>query len=424
MAKVIKLSASLLGLLLAVVLILAAFNWGKVTQLYNVVTLFEEDVIVENFVQMDQLFDTKEIKGELAPFSFPKNEKPLPLNYVYNGEEISLDSFLDRTSTTALLVLQGDKITHESYYQGTNAEDKRISWSVAKSFLSAMFGIALEKGEIKNLDQAVTDYVPELKGSGYDGVSIKNVLQMSSGVHFNEDYQDFNSDINRFGRLMALGGSFDEFAASLHNEREPGTYMHYVSMDTHVLGMVLRSATGQSIEEYFNTNLWTPLRPEASTHYIVDSAGEPMVLGGLNMRTRDFAKFGKLYLDNGKWLGKQLVPYDWVRASVTPDAPHLMPGKRDTADLVLGYGYQWWLPVNADQEFMAIGVYDQFIYVNQKANVVIVKNSANTHFMDNNFESALETVEAFRAIANSLMAEQASETASVSDRVESSESEI
>lgn len=416
MAKVIKLSASFVGLVLAIAIILIAFNWGKVVQLYHVVTLFEEDVIVENFVQMDQLFDTTEVKGDLAPFTFPKDEKPLPLNYLYKGEEISLDRFLERTSTTALLVLQGDKITHESYYQGTSAEDKRISWSVAKSFLSAMFGIAVEKGEIQSLDQVVTDYVPELKGSGYDGVSIKDVLQMSSGVRFNEDYQDFNSDINRFGRLMALGGSFDEFAASLENEREPGTYMHYVSMDTHVLGMVLRSATGQSIEDYFKTTLWTPLRPEASTHYIVDSSGEPMVLGGLNMRTRDFAKFGKLYLDNGKWLGQQLVPYDWVRASVTPDAPHLMPGKRETADLELGYGYQWWLPVNADQEFMAIGVYDQFIYVNQKANVVIVKNSANTHFMDNNFESAMETVEAFRAIAQSLMESDMSTSALVSDR--------
>ena len=96
------------------------------------------------------------------------------------------------------------------------------------------------------------------------------------------------------------------------------------------------------------------------------------------------------------------MPYQWVRDSVTPDAPHLMPGKRESSDLELGYGYQWWLPEGADQEFMAIGVYDQFIYVSQKAGVVIVKNSANTRFMENNFESALETVEAFRAISASL----------------------
>ncbi len=402
MTKLIKHGLIVIAVAVAFAVILITLNWNKVVQLYHVVTLFEEDVIVENFIHMDRLFETKEINGELSPYIFPQQEKALPDMFSYKGEQRSLDEFLSRTRTTAMLVLQGDTITHESYYLGTTQEDKRISWSVAKSFLSAMFGIAVEQGAITSLDQAVTDYVPELKGTGYDGVSIKNVLQMSSGVKFNEDYQDFNSDINRFGRLMALGGSFDEFAASLENERQPGTFLHYVSMDTHVLGMVLRTATGQSIEAYFKTHLWTPLRPEASTHYIVDAAGEPMVLGGLNMRTRDFAKFGKLFLDNGQWLGKQLVPYDWVRASVTPDAPHLIPGKRDSSDLELGYGYQWWLPVNADQEFMAIGVYDQFIYVNQKANVVIVKNSANTRFMDNNFESAMESVAAFRAIAESL----------------------
>ncbi|GLQ30731.1 serine hydrolase domain-containing protein [Litoribrevibacter albus] len=424
MAKTIRFVGSVIAVLAAIALILILFNWAKVVQLYHVITLFDEEVIVENFIHMDQLFDAKEIKGELEPVTFPKQLKPLPDSYRYNGEEKSLEDFLARSQTTALLVMQGDEITHESYRLGTKAEDKRISWSVAKSFLSALFGIAVEQGHIQSLEQAVTEYVPELKGSGYEGVSIKDVLQMSSGVRFNEDYQDFNSDINRFGRLMALGGSFDEFAASLENERQPGTYMHYVSMDTHVLGMVLRSATGESIEDYFNKNLWTPLRPEASTHFIVDSTGQPMVLGGLNMRTRDFAKLGKLYLDDGKWMGQQLVPYEWVRASVTPDAPHLVPGKRDTADLVLGYGYQWWLPVNADQEFMAIGVYDQFIYVNQKANVVIVKNSANTHFMDNHFESALETVEAFRAIAESLAEKDIGETVSVSENTDSEVSEI
>jgi CubicO group peptidase (beta-lactamase class C family) len=404
MNRVWKTAVTVIAVVALICVVLITLNWPRVVKLYHVINLFDQDVIVENFMAMDQIFETKEIISREPPLAFPKSSVQLPESFEYKGKEQSLSEFLRDTQTTALLVLKGDTITHESYYLGTEQSDRRISWSVAKSFLSALVGIAVEQGKITNLEQAVTDYVPELKGSGYDGVSIKNVLQMSSGVKFNEDYQDFNSDINRFGRLMALGGSFDEFAASLSQDENipEGEYLHYVSMDTHVLGMVLRKATGESIEAYFEKHLWTPLQPEASTTYIVDESGEPMVLGGLNMTTRDFAKFGKLYLDNGRWQGKQLVPYQWVRDSITPDAPHLVPGQRDNSDLDLGYGYQWWLPVGADQEFMAIGVYDQFIYVNQKAGVVIVKNSANTHFMDNNFESAIETVEAFRAISSTL----------------------
>lgn len=201
---------------------------------------------------------------------------------------------------------------------------------------------------------------------------------------------------------MALGGSFDEFATTLEIEREEGVYLHYVSIDTHVLGMVLRHATGREITDYLNEKLWSKIGAEANAIYMVDSLNQPMVLGGLNLRTRDYARFGKLYLDNGQWNGEQIVPAQWVADSITPDAPHLVPGKRDSSEINLGYGYQWWIPENADQEFMALGIYGQYIYINQKAGVVIVKNSANIDFMKNNFESATETVELFRAIATSL----------------------
>lgn len=380
----------------------AALNWGSLVNLHKVITLFDEDKIVHNFVNMNEALPTITVSSNSEPHYFDTVEQALPESFEFNGETISTDEYLQRSATTALVVLKGEDITHESYYLGTKAEDKRISWSVAKSFLSAIIGVAVEQGKIKSLNDLVTDYAPSLKGSGYDGITIKNVLQMSSGVRFNEDYGDFFSDINRMGRLLALGGSFDAFAASLTNEREQGTYLHYVSIDTHVLGMVLRGATGESIVDLFQKQLWNKIHPEADTFYLTDELGEPMVLGGLNMRSVDYLKFGKLYRDNGKWNGEQVIPESWVHASVTPDAPHLMPGKRDNADLELGYGYQWWLPVDADEEFMALGIYDQFIYVNKKANVVIVKNSANINFMNNNFESGHESAEFFRAVAKSL----------------------
>lgn len=401
MALKSTLSRCFAGLVLLIALAAGVF-FTEIRQLYHTVTLFDEDLIVDNFSNMKDLISVKTIPRAGPVDEFGKATQALPASFMFEGQNMKMDDFLAQTSATSLVVVKDNNITFEDYYQGTGEFDMRISWSMAKSFLSAIFGIAVDEGFIKDLNVPVSDYVPELIGSGYDGVSIKNVLQMSSGVYFNEDYQDFNSDINRFGRVMALGGSYDDFAASLTREREQGTYMHYVSIDTHVIGMVLRAATGRTIEDYFEEKLWSKLGTERDAIYITDSRGQPMVLGGLNLISRDYARMGKLYRDKGMLNGEQIVPAQWVKDSITPDAPHLMPGKRDTSDKKMGYGYQWWIPDNPKQEFMALGIYGQHIYVNLEFNVVIVKTSANIQFMDNDYRHKNMAIEAYREIAKSL----------------------
>jgi CubicO group peptidase (beta-lactamase class C family) len=401
MALKSTLSKSLASLALIIVVTIGIFS-TEIRQLYNTVTLFDEDVIVDNFSNMVEVAPFKTITRTGPVNEFGSAPQALPASFKFAGKDMAMDDFLTLTSATSLVVVKDNNITFEDYYQGTGEFDQRISWSMAKSFLSALFGIAVEEGLIKDLNVPVTDYVPSLVGSGYDGVSIKNVLQMSSGVYFNEDYGDFNSDINRFGRVMALGGSFDEFAASLTSDRKQGTYMHYVSLDTHVIGMVLRAATGRSIEDYFNEKLWSKLGTERDAIYITDSIGQPMVLGGLNLISRDYARMGKLYRDKGLLNGQQIVPAQWIEDSITPDAPHLMPGKRDTSDSKMGYGYQWWVPENPKQEFMAFGIYGQHIYVNREFNVVIVKNSADRQFMDNDYQHTDIAIAAYREIAKNL----------------------
>jgi CubicO group peptidase (beta-lactamase class C family) len=401
MALKSTLSKSLASLALIIVVTIGIFS-TEIRQLYNTVTLFDEDVIVHNFSNMVEVAPFKTITRTGPVNEFGSAPQALPASFKFAGKDMAMDDFLTLTSATSLVVVKDNNITFEDYYQGTGEFDQRISWSMAKSFLSALFGIAVDEGLIKDLNVPVTDYVPSLVGSGYDGVSIKNVLQMSSGVYFNEDYGDFNSDINRFGRVMALGGSFDEFAASLTSDRKQGTYMHYVSLDTHVIGMVLRAATGRSIEDYFNEKLWSKLGTERDAIYITDSIGQPMVLGGLNLISRDYARMGKLYRDKGLLNGQQIVPAQWIEDSITPDAPHLMPGKRDTSDSKMGYGYQWWVPENPKQEFMAFGIYGQHIYVNREFNVVIVKNSADRQFMDNDYQHTDIAIAAYREIAKNL----------------------
>ncbi len=352
-----------------VALIVAALGLWKreeITRLMAVNSLFAPDRIVENFSHMDRLFLTRPLSRGDGPVS------PLP-----KGPDAVLPpevaDWVAARNVTALVVLKDGKLVHESYYLGTGPEDLRISWSVAKSFLSALFGVVLAEGKIASLDDPVTKFAPSLVGSAYDGASIQDVLTMSSGVGFNEDYLDFWSDINRMGRVLALGGSMDGFAADMKDRAaEPGARMHYVSIDTHVLGMVIRGATGEDIPELLERHILAPMGLETAPHYLTDGEGVSFVLGGLNVTTRDYARFGQMMLQGGEWQGRQIVPRDWAMQSTVPQA-------KDGS----GYGYQWWIADGAGPgEFNAQGIYGQYIWIDRTSNVVIAVNAADLGFED------------------------------------------
>jgi len=354
------------------------FALPTVQSLYRVVHLFDADRIVENFRSADQLGATRIMTASSEQRPYPSGAAiELPDGFIFDKQMLSTEQFLADSWTTGLLVIQDDRIVYERYSLGLSESTRTISWSMAKSFISAMIGIALDEGSIASIEQPVDFYVPELQGSGYETVRIKDVLQMSSGIAFNEDYGDFNSDINRWGRGFALGSPQDKFAASLTRGREPGTLNHYVSIDTHVLSMVLSRATGKSITGYMQEKLYQPLGMEYDGYWLVDGAGKEMALGGLNLTMRDFAKLGSLYLNHGELDGKQIVPANWIAASTVADAPHLQPAEGD-----FGYGYQWWLPLSDDGEYMAMGVYGQYIYINPSKSMVVVKLSANPRYND------------------------------------------
>ena len=373
------------GLLLVLVLalvVIALFYRQEAYRLYKVVTFFEPENISNNFREIKGIFPTRIVAKSTQAYNFPyaNSKLSIPDAFTLNDSVITTQAYLDHTLTDALLVIQNDSIIHEYYSNGFQDTDKHISFSMSKSVISALFGIAVQEGQIKSIHQTVTDYLPEFEGTGYDGVKIKDVLQMSSGVKFNEDYSDFNSDINVLGRYFALGRPMRKFATSLEREHEPGTFNHYVSVDTQVLGMILTKATGMSISEYMSKKLWEPIGAEADAYWIIDNEGMEFAIGGLNCTAKDYAKIGQLFLDNGNWQGNQLISSDWVQASITPDAPHLMPGIRDNAIRKEGYGYQWWIPMGGVDEFNAQGIYTQFIYIDPDKDMVIVKLSSNYHF--------------------------------------------
>lgn len=386
---------------------LAAIQQDKLARVYHVVRLFEADRIVRNFRSMDTMFETVPVRRGPVDHALEMQPHDLPETYEYDGTTRDVAHFLRDTWTTGLIVMQDGKIAHERYYLGHTASTRTISWSVAKSFISALVGIAVAEGHIADIGQPVSDYVPALKGSGYEGVPIKHVLQMSSGIRFDEDYGAFFSDINRLGRAIGFDSSLDDFVATLDRERAPGKFHHYVSMDTQVLGMLLRAATGESIASYLESRIWKRIGMESDAYWLVDRNGMELAFGGLNAVLRDFARLGQLYLNEGEWEGQQVVPEEWVRASVTPDAPHLQPGN-PASTWVLGYGYQWWIPQRPDGDYLAIGVYGQFVYVYPKKGIVIAKTSAYPDYNVDGQEKELETIELFRAIAAHLVPEVSS----------------
>jgi CubicO group peptidase (beta-lactamase class C family) len=370
--------------------------------------LFTGQPQYENFARFKDILPVSRMAAASRPCPLPSGDPaPLPEAYRFSGEERALAAFLDQTDTGALLVLQHGVIRHERYRLTGGPDVQWISWSVAKSFVSALVGIALAEGHIRAIDDPISAYITVEPGSAYDGPSIRHVLQMSSGARWNEDYTDTTSDVHRLGATMAGAMSLDTFVATMVPESAPGTICRYNSGDTQALGALLVRATGRSLTEYMREKLVEPLGFEDDSYWLIDGTGMEMAFAGLNLTARDYAKLGELYRNHGRWQGRQIVPEAWVAVSIRADAPHLQPGQPILADhpLDLGYGYQWWLPAGESGEFSAIGIYNQLVYVDPARAVTIVKLSANPAYgtsMDEATNREMENIAALRAVAAAL----------------------
>jgi CubicO group peptidase (beta-lactamase class C family) len=357
---------------------------------------------------MQALVPTVAMQPSSVPYAFPDGPRMrLPTTYTFAGAPRNLHALLGGTHTAALLVLKDGVVRYEDYWFTGGRDVQWLSMSVAKSFVSALVGIALAEGCIASVEEPITRYVPQLADTAYAGVRIKDVLQMSSGVRWNEDYSDPTSEIHRLSEATGGRGSFDTFMSGMVRQRPPGTFCIYNSADTQALGMLVAGATGSSLADYMQTRLCEPLGMESKGYWIVDSRGREMAYAGLLLTARDFARIGELYRTGGVWRGRQIVPADYVAASVTADAPHLQPGAPWVGDHAFGpgYGYQWWLPAGGQGDFSAIGVYNQFVYVDPERGTVIVKLSANPAYgtstrEDDNRDN--ENIEALRAISRQL----------------------
>ena len=393
----------IIGLLFLLILLAIIFG-PNAWRLYKVAHLFDKNTISYNFINMKEFFPTSTpIKASEDPYIFKKKDGFLmPSTYEFEGEEKQIIESIDYFNTDGLMILKDGEVHYENYWNENKETSRHIIWSVSKSFLSALVGIALEEGLIEDINDPIIKYLKDFKDTGYEGVSIKNLLQMSSGIEFNEDYGDPDSDINRYARVTATGTSQREFAKTLKNSRKPGTYNHYISLDSQMLGMLIAEVSNMSVKEYLHEKIWSKIGMQDDAFYLTDKQEVEMSLGGLNVTLRDMAKFGQLFLNNGEWNGNQIVPLEWVANSTTPLDVHVQPNAGDefTSD-AWGYGYQWWVPGPEVSDYTAHGIYNQFIYINPESNVVIAKTSSNYNFVEERQYTKDAHIAIFRTIAKS-----------------------
>lgn len=336
------------------------------------------------FHNMDQLFQTRVVPrgGPVAPLVH--TDVALP-DATIGGKVLREDAWEDRTYTSAFLVMRDGKILHESYRNNTDDRTHYISFSMAKTITSMLIGIAVGEGAIHSIDDPASVYVPELKGSGYDGVTIRNLLQMRSGTDYEERY-DFGSNPSIAAQIflkaiVANTERFADMAPRMKRKLAPGSLFNYSTLDTAVLGWVLERATKRTIEAYTTEKLWQPLGTESYGFWLADGApGTGRALNGMgyNATLRDFARFGQMMLDQGKFNGRQIVPADWVRqaTTMTPNADPAHPLPAEVTDPFArgGYGFQIW-KVDDTGAYSAVGLQGQFIYVHPATHTVIVKLS-------------------------------------------------
>jgi CubicO group peptidase (beta-lactamase class C family) len=280
----------------------------------------------------------------------------------------NLEDYLDASGTTAFLVIHDDKLLYERYFNGHDETSVQTSFSMAKSFASALVGIAIDEGHIKSVDEPITNYIPELleKDERFKSITIRHLLTMTSGIKY-EEGGDLPWSEEADDTKTYYATDLRELALNCRIEGEPGEYFEYNNYNPLLVGITLERATGMPVSRFMEEELWKPVGMEADGSWSLDStsSGFEKMESGVNARARDFARFGMLFAKEGNWEGEQLISQGWVEESTRPDA---------TTDPSLDYQYFWWVDTpDGKNHFSARGNYGQYIYVAPEKDLVIVR---------------------------------------------------
>ena len=338
------------------------------------------------FAHTDAWMPTRPRVPSQTPYALTteRDDSLLELTYQVAGETFSINQFLQREPLMGMAVVEGDTIRLEHYAKDHGPESVWVSFSVTKSFTSTLIGAALKDGFIDSIDDSLETYLPRLKGSDYGAVSIKNILQMASGIAWNEDYRDPKSDVSVAGTFQ--GTDLTDYLATLPQEHAPGTVFNYNTAESNLLGEVLRAAIGNSATDYMNAKIWQGFGMEHPGNWMLAApfGGET---GGccISASIRDYARLG-IFVKNGAVdaKGEPIVADGWIEAATAASPAYA------------GYGYKWWLL--GDGAYSAVGIFGQYIYINPKHDLVISLHSNAPAAVDSDHhqhaEAAMATIAA------------------------------
>jgi len=348
----------------------AAENIDTVAEVYD--GTLTSDIQVNTFRHIERLFPVRVVKHGPQVLALPRAGKPLPrVAFTSGGKSYDLIDYMALNRVTALLVLKDGKIAYEDYEMGNTERTRWMSMSMVKTITSSLVGAAIQDGFIRSIDDPVTQYVAKLKGSAYDGVSVRYLLQMASGVKWDETYTNPASDRRRMleAQIAQRPGAILDLMARLPRAGAPGTIWNYSTGETFVAGALVRAAVGRPLAEYLSERIWTKAGMEADATWWLESPDGLEIGGsGLSATLRDYGRFGLFLMNGGVAKGEKVLPDGWVK-----DA-----GSRKTiGGKVVDYGYMIWPFAAApgatnDGAFQALGIYGQHMYVNPREHVVIV----------------------------------------------------
>jgi CubicO group peptidase (beta-lactamase class C family) len=327
------------------------------------------------FQNIDSMFATRNVAAGDSTWPLPSQPGDIGDSFQFGDQTLTLDQFMEATSTNGLLVIQDGSVIHETYRNGNDEQSRHISFSMAKSLLATMIGIAIDEGKIGGVEDKVVDYLPDWAGTAYAEISLLDLLEMRSGIDWLEVYE-FGSDTQltevHDNSLVAYQYRWCDYARDRAvAANEPGAVFNYSTLDTSVLGCVLEAAVGMKGADYMSQKIWQPAGMESDAFYLLDgpdSVGREFYGAGFNATLRDYGRFGLMMLNGGEANGTQVVPSEWVKTSTAAaeDSAVVDPVAN------LGYGYQWWT-IAGTNAYSAIGLFNQFIYVEPDTNTVIVK---------------------------------------------------
>lgn len=336
----------------------------------------------------DKVLPSQTVKRGTSVYPLPEADRKIDPRMTFEGEELSVDEFMEENRVSGLIAVKDGGIVLERYAFGRKPDQRWVSFSVTKSITATLAGAAIADGYIKSLDDKVTRYLPELKGGAYDAVSIRDLLTMRSGVAWNEDYADPTSDVYQVGMLPPIGGLNPtlRYMKALKRAAPPGKEFLYNTGETDLAGLLVSAAVGKPLSEYLSEKIWAPFGMESDALWPKDTGGHERGGCCLNMTLRDYARFGLFAMSGGIAGGKPVLPKDWMaeatRAHVAKPA----------------YGYFWW--VRKDGGYQATGIHGQGIHVLPQQGLVVAVNSAWPRGWDQNyFARQLAMVEAIRVAA-------------------------